>query len=120
MEVDYLGKAYDKGKKGGKKGKDKGKAKGKDKGKPKEGKGLWKSSDKGRSMWEKGPGKKGKNPSPKGGKSGACHVCGKMGHFAKDCWKRVKIWKSRPQILADLVHLQLGKLEVLHRRSMPL
>ena len=89
MEVDYVGKAYDKGKKGGKKGKDKGKAKGKDKGKPREGKGLWKSSEKGRSMWEKGPGKKGKSPSPKGGKSGACHVCGKMGHLAKDCWKRV-------------------------------
>ena len=89
MEVDYVGKAYDKGKKGGKKGKDKGKAKGKDKGKLREGKGLWKSSDRGRSMWEKAPGKKGKSPSPKGGKSGACHVCGKMGHFAKDCWKGV-------------------------------
>ena len=64
----------------------------KDKGKSKDGKGSWKSYEKGKSTWEKGPGKKGKptDKGSKGGKStGACHLCGKVGHFAKDCWKRV-------------------------------
>ena len=55
MEADYIGKAYDKGKKGGTKGgKDKGKSKGKDKGKNKDRKGAWKGNDKGRSSWEQG------------------------------------------------------------------
>ena len=84
MEVDYVGKAWEKG---GKKAK--GKMKGKDKGKSKDGKGSWKSYEKGKSTWEKGPGKKGKptEKGSKGGKStGACHLCG---NFAKDGWKRV-------------------------------
>ena len=95
MEVDYVGKAWEKGgKKGGKlKGKDaKEKMKGKDKGKSKDGKGSWKSYEKGKSTWDKGPGKKGKmaDKGSKGGKAtGACHLCGKVGHFAKDCWTRV-------------------------------
>ena len=84
MEVDYIGKAYDKGKKGGKKGKDaKGKAKGKGKGKTKqEGKGLWKFFDKGKNAWEKGQGKKGKN-NEKGtkGKTGGCFICGRQVEF---------------------------------------
>ena len=89
MEVDYI--RGEKGKKGGKgKSKDqKGKTKGKEKGKMKtDGKGSWKSNDTGRSQWEKGGfGKKGKSPD-KGakGKAGACHNCGKPGHYAKDCW----------------------------------
>ena len=93
MEVDYVGKSYNKGKKGGKdKGKDgKGKAKGKEKGKNKDARGFWKGNEKGKTQWEKGPGKKGKNydKGSKGGKTGLCHSCGKPGHFAKDCWKRV-------------------------------
>ena len=78
MEVDDVGKSYDKGKKGEKKGKDaKGKAKGKDKGKAKqEGKELWKFFDKGKNAWEKGQGKKGKS--------------NEQGHVAKECWKRVQ------------------------------
>ena len=92
MEVDYIGKSG-KGKKGGKsKGKEsKGKEKGRDKGKSKDGKGSWKGAEKGKPLWEKGPGNKGKSydKGGKGSKSGACHTCGKMGHFAKDCWKRV-------------------------------
>ena len=42
-------------------------------------------------MWDKGPGKKGKSNDKggKGAKSGACHICGKMERYAKDCWKRV-------------------------------
>ena len=93
MEVDYVGKVG-KGKKGHKgKGKDvKGKDKGKDKGKygSKEGKGSGKG-DKGKSFWEKGFAKKGKasDKGGKGTKSGACHLCGKTGHFARECWKRV-------------------------------
>ena len=62
-----------------------------DKGK-KDGKGSWKGPDKGKSMWEKGPGKKRKSSDKgsKGGKqSNACHLCGKVGHFAGECWKRV-------------------------------
>ena len=99
MEVDYIGKSNDKGKRGGKKGKDgKGKAKGKDKGKSKqEGKGIWKSFDKGKSAWEKGQGKKGKN-AEKGtkGKTGGCFICGKQGHVAKECWKRVQQVEENP------------------------
>ena len=80
MEVDYI--RGDKGKKGGKgKTKDsKGKSKGKDKGKTKaKGKGTWKSSEKG----------KGKSSDKGGkGKTGACHVCGKTGHYAKGCWSK--------------------------------
>ena len=91
MEVDYI--RGDKGKKGGKgKTKDsKGKSKGNDKGKTKtEGKGTWKSSEKGKSQWEKGGhGKKGKSSDKGGkGKTGACHVCGKTGHYAKDSWSK--------------------------------
>ena len=91
MEVDYIGRSG-KGKKGGKsKGKEsKGKEKGREKGKSKDGKGSWKGADKGKSMWEQGPGKKGKQEKGgKGSKGGACHLCGKMGHYAKDCWRRV-------------------------------
>ena len=94
MEVDYIGKVG-KGKKGLKgKGKDaKGKDKGKEKGKygGKDGKGAWKGTEKGKSFWDRSSAKKGK-PAEKGGKgtkSGACHVCGKTGHFARECWKRV-------------------------------
>ena len=97
MEVDFVGK--EKGKKGGKKGKDvkgkKGKSKSKDKGKGKtEGKGNWKGQEKGKTTWEKGPWRKpekGKNEKGgKGSKSGVCHICGKPGHYAKDCWRRVQ------------------------------
>ena len=93
MEVDYIGKVG-KGKKGLKgKGKEaKGKDKGKDKGKygSKEGRGSGKG-DNGKSVWERGPARKGKlaDKGGKGTKSGACHVCGKTGHFARECWKRV-------------------------------
>ena len=103
MEVDYI--RGDKGKKGGKgnKSKDqKGKPKGKEKGKAKtDGKGSWRSGDKGKSLWEKGGfGKKGKTPE-KGakGKAGACHNCGKVGHYAKDCWapKRAQVSQVEEQ-----------------------
>ena len=100
MKVDYVGR--EKGKKGGKKGKDaKGKSKSKDKGKGKpEGKGSWKGQEKGKTMWEKGPWRKPeKGKSEKGGKgskSGVCHNCGKPGHYAKDCWKRVQQIEEHP------------------------
>ena len=101
MEVDYIGKSWDKGgKKGGKfKGKDaKGKQKGKEKGKQKDGKGAWRP-EKGKTLWEKGPGKKGKanDKGSKGGKSSKCHICGIPGQFAKDCWKRVNQIEDQQQ-----------------------
>ena len=101
MEVDYIGKAWDKGgKKGGKfRGKDaKGKNKGKEKGKQKDGKGAWRP-EKGKTLWEKGPGKKGKanDKGSKGGKNNKCHNCGIPGHFAKDCWKRVNQVEDQQQ-----------------------
>ena len=94
MEVDYI--RGDKGKKGGKsKLKDKGKFKGKEKGKGKlEGKGSWKGGDKGKTLWEKGGfGKKGKSQEKgKAAKAtGACHNCGKLGHYAKDCWSSKRV-----------------------------
>ena len=65
-----------------------------------------KEETKGRAKTARAPGKAQRKASPcgrndlrkkgrsydkggKGSKSGACHICGKMGHFAKDCWKRV-------------------------------
>lgn len=53
--------------------------------------GSWKGGDKGKSLWEKGLGKKGESAEKgsKGGKTGARRICGKVGHYAKDCSKRV-------------------------------
>ena len=82
-----------KGRKGNKgKGKDgyKGQSKGKDKGGKQGDRGEWKSS-KGKNAWEKGRGKH-KGKSKKGGEKGkdSCHICGKPGHYARDCWRRVQ------------------------------
>ena len=91
MEVDYVGKVG-KGKKGSKgKGKDaKGKIKAKTKGSmAKMVKALGKELTKARASAIKVQGKKGKTSEKGSAKSGACHVCGKTGHFARDCWKRV-------------------------------
>ena len=94
MEVDYI--RGDKGKKGGKsKSKDKGKSKGKEKGKGKsEGKSSWKGGDKGKKpVGERRIGKERKEPREgKAGKvAGACHNCGKVGHYAKDCWSSKRV-----------------------------
>ena len=88
MDVDYIQQKGGKGKKGFKgKGKDSkgGKSKGKDKGKS-----NWQSS-KGKSSWEKGQGKQKGKSKEKGGKNEkGCFTCGKPGHMAKDCWRRVQ------------------------------
>ena len=48
-------------------------------------------------MCDKEPGKEGKNADKggKGAKSGACHICQKTGHYARDCWKRVNQVEER-------------------------
>ena len=94
MDVDYI---QNKGKGKGKKGKEKGKGKGKDyKGK---GKSTWSSSSTGKGKgygysYEKGKSSKGKSDKGKGDGKGkskeGCFTCGKPGHKARDCWRRVQ------------------------------
>ena len=83
MEVDYIGKGKGKSKsKGNRKGNSKGDSKDNGKGK-----------NKGKSK-DRNQGKSNSNSNSKGKGSGKpdndkeCHVCGKKGHFARDCCSR--------------------------------
>ena len=101
MDVDYIGKSKSKGKSksngknNGKSSSSKGKSKGKSKDRNR-GKGKSKNNSKG-----KGSGK------PDSDKE--CCVCGKRGHFARDCWSRANHDKMANEVEVENANAEPGK-----------
>ena len=108
MEVDHIGKGTGKDKnksksRGNRKGNRRGGSKDNNKGKNK-GKGKDRNQGKGKSQSKS----KGKG-SGKPDNDKECHVCGKKGHFARDCWSRANHDKTVNEVEVENVSAEPGK-----------
>ena len=103
MDVDYIGKSRSKGK-----GKSKSKGKSKGKSSSSKGKSKGKSKDRNRDKGKSKNNSKGKG-SGKPDSDKECCVCGKRGHFARDCWSRANHDKMVNEVEVENANAEPGK-----------